>query len=205
MSTIRFRRVASEARIFVADGFLDEDEIAAILAAAGEGTAYGAQHDGTGLHFELPLAAAPELTALQARLEAVLGFANLLGDTFRFRRYHAGEGHPPHVDCYAWSGAHLVVTAMLWLTCPAQGGETRFGRARPAALRLEPRRGRLAMWMNYGADGRPDPLAWHEGLAVAAGEKTTLTSFIYADRAVAPAFAPGLEADPAIPGVVLEA
>lgn len=201
MSIVRFRRVACGARIWIADGFCDGQEIAELLALAGDGSAHGGGHDETGRYCELPVTAGVPATALSRRIAAVLGFAGRPLETLRFRSYGVGEFHPPHLDCYEEDdGSRLVATAMLCLVAPEAGGETVFPDARPAVA-LAPRAGRLAVWLNYGADGEPDPASRHEALAVLGGEKTTLTAFVYAHDFGEPAFAAGLVADDAIAGV----
>jgi hypothetical protein len=203
MRVIRFRRVDCEASIFLADGFIDETETLAVLGAAEALAPARGEDSPFGLHFELPVEAEPTLQAITRRIEAVLGFSNGLGDTFRYRRYGAGQGHPPHSDCYEVREWSLVATAMLWLTEPEGGGETRFQAGR-RPVRLLPRRGRLAVWLNY-RDGEPDAAAVHEGLEVLGGSKTTLTSFIYAGADDIPAFAAGLTPERELDGVVYEA
>ena len=191
---IRFRPAAPAARIYLAEDFAAEREVAAILSAAG--TAAGqppisatAKHDQTGFSFEMPVCGQPALQALAARMQAAFGFSNRQGTTMRFRRYAPGEAHPPHCDTFQIGDMHLVATAMLWLQEPGGGGETLFPNAAPGGLRLVPRRGSLAVWLNTLADGTADLSAAHEGLPVTSGTKTTLTSFIYADPGATPDFA----------------
>ncbi len=201
MSIVLFRRVACSARIWIADGFCDAREAVDLLALAGDGSAFGGEHDETGQSCELPVASGVAATALARRISAVLALGSHPLETLRFRRYGVGEHHPPHVDCYEEDdGRRLVATAMLCLVGPEAGGETVFPNAEPRVA-LAPRLGRLAVWLNYGEDGEPDPASRHEALAVLAGEKTTLTAFVYAHALGEPAFAAGLDADEAIPGV----
>jgi len=190
MRLIRFQKIAADARIFVADDFADSSEIEAILRLARRPAAYGPRRDDTGLHFELPLDAGPSLSAIAARLQAALGFANTVG-----------EHHPPHSDCYAIAEDRLVATAMLWLTACDAGGETRFANTRPSPTLLEPRAGRMAVWLNYASDGTADDAAAHEALPVLRGVKTTLTSFVYGDVSATPRFAQGLCASGEVTGV----
>src|SRR3954447_8452148 len=121
---IRFRRLPCQGRIFLADGFADPAEVAAVLDAAGRaalpGSGIAQRHDVTGSSCELPYGFDPVLLALRARLRAACGFGNPDGWTFRFRRYAAGEYHPPHTDSYAIDGLGLVATAMLWLVAEAE-------------------------------------------------------------------------------------
>ena len=205
MQVIRFRQIPVDARIWIADGFLDEDEIAALLAAAAARAASSGEQDSSGLHFELPIDDAPVVRTVSRRIEAVLGFPDALGGTLRFRRYRQGEYHPAHLDVYQIGDRTLVATAMLCLVGDALGGETRFGRTRPAPVSLSPIRGRLTVWCNCLPDGRPDPASWHEGMPVHSGEKTTLTCFAYSPEVREPAHAKGLAPEAALPnGVRLE-
>jgi hypothetical protein len=203
--TIRFRQVACGARIYLADEFLSPNEIAAALTLAEEAEAFAPKRDETGLSFEAPTERWPVTRALAARLEAAFGFRNAHGGTFRFRHYEAGERHPPHIDAYEIAGSHLVATAMMWLQAPLRGGETRFPDAGLGPVLLEPRAGRLAVWLNYLPDGPKDEAARHEGLTVEAGAKTTLTSFVYGDTGAIPAFARRLEPQAGIDGVRIAA
>jgi hypothetical protein len=93
---------------------------------------------------------------------------------------------------------------MLWLRKPECGGETRFPNASPSGLLLEPRRGRLAVWLNYLADGSTDPFAMHEALPVIDGTKITLTSFVYAPIDAVPKFASRLQGETEIDGIRFE-
>jgi hypothetical protein len=204
MRLIRFQKLACDARIFVADNFVSPAEIDQILALTADPSAWGPRRDETGLHFELPADASPCVSAIGARLRAALGFRGPGPQTLRYRRYHPSEYHPPHTDSYEIGGERLTATAMLWLTACEAGGETRFLNTRPAPMLLAPRAGRMAVWLNYGADGAPDPASMHEGAAVVRGVKTTLTCFVYGPVDAQPAFAKGLEPCADIDGVRFE-
>jgi hypothetical protein len=43
----------------------------------------------------------------------------------------------------------------------------------------------LILWLNHRADGTPEPASSHVAEAVSAGEKITLTNFMYLPSAVA--------------------
>jgi hypothetical protein len=204
MRLIRFQKLACDARVFVAEDFVSADEIDQILTLTAVPSAWGPRQDETGLHFELPVDAHPCVGAVGARLRAALGFGGPGPQTLRYRRYEPGDHHPPHTDSYEVGGERLVATAMLWLTACEVGGETRFVNTRPAPMLLAPRAGRMAVWLNYGADGAPDPASMHEGAPVVRGVKTTLTSFVYGAVDAQPAFAEGLEPCADVPGVRFE-
>lgn len=176
--------VSISPRVFVADGFVSDPEVAKVLARYdASGVPNAAVHWDTGLagrSAELPVADDPLLGVLARRIEDVLGFGCELPDpTFRYRRYAPGDYHPAHVDCYEIEGLHLVATAILYLTDARDGGETVFPEF-AAPVVIAARRGRLALWFNYTPDGRPDPCSRHRSERLQAGEKATLAYFVYA-------------------------
>ena len=171
-------------RLWVADGLVGSAEIERLLALAGDAAwrterGVASRHDRTGFSCELPVVGDPLIAAVAGRIEATVGLCNEVGATLRFRRYAVGEGHPPHLDTYAFAGLHLVATAMLCLVGPELGGETCFPRARPPAT-IGLRAGQLLHWYNYTPEGAEDRASWHLGLSVLRGAKVTLTAFIYA-------------------------
>ncbi|HEU0169068.1 MAG TPA: 2OG-Fe(II) oxygenase [Chloroflexota bacterium] len=182
-------------RLYVLDHFASDSEIAHVLSLAADAYALQARgispkHDETGFSFEMPVEGDEVLEALRRRVAAVVGLENDFGSTFRFRRYAAGEQHPLHPDCYQIGELHLVATALLCLEAPLSGGETSFPRAFPAPASVSPKAGRLVVWWNYLPDGREDASAHHASLPVTAGEKTTITAFIYKPLASAAATPP---------------
>lgn len=179
----RLRRLARAPDVFAIDDFADAAECAHVLAAAGRierapppGLRIG--RDAAGLAFEMPVRGDPVLARIMSRISRAMGMDNALGYSFRFRRYAQGQGHPPHFDEYQVAGRALAATAILYLS-DAGGGETHFPHARPGPLKILPKRGRLALWLNLRADGSVDPAAVHESLAVTGGEKATITDFVY--------------------------
>lgn len=221
---ISFQQIASSARLYVADDFIDGREIESLLrfGADAENEFRGiaisrddfadharancetAKHDATGFSFEMRREGNHVLNAISARMEAALGFANCRGGSMRFRRYHPGEYHPLHFDNYQIGDHHLIATAMIWLTDTESGGQTRFPHCAPAPVMLEPRAGRLAVWLNCRPDGSIDRDAMHEALPVIRGTKTTLTNFVYGAFEAIPAFSRGLSPRTDIPGVRFE-
>lgn len=188
MSSVRqsLTQISQKPRAYVADDFISATGIADILARYGDdqaaeesGIAWGSGI--AGVSGELPVANDPALGELASRIEAALGFANMLPDaSFRFRRYAPGDFHPAHVDCYEIAGHHLVATALVYLTDVQDGGETLFPDALNGPFAINPRAGRLALWFNYTADGAIDPRSRHRSEMLRSGTKATLAYFVYA-------------------------
>lgn len=177
--------VRANPRLYVMDGFASDDEVQQVLALTCDPQAWrergvAVHADSTGTSFELPVSSADVLGRLTSRTYAMLGVENAVAFSVRYRHYHQSEGHPLHTDTYEMNGAHLVATALLCLTAPEEGGSTDFPLASPP-LRVPYRRGRLVTWLNLGPDGTQDRQAAHLGAAVTAGDKITITNFIYAD------------------------
>jgi hypothetical protein len=188
-------QVSEMPRVWVADGFVDEVEAAAVLDHVPEENSdrartLNAKRDETGFSFEWPIDGDPVLEKLRDRVTALLGMPNALGETFRFRRYRPDDGHPPHLDCYEVSGHSLVFTALMHLEESVEGGETVFPESAEGPLTIAPQRGRLVLWANHLPNGQRDPLSNHEGARLVRGSKTTLTWFVYAP-AHAAAHTPG--------------
>lgn len=180
-----FSPVRSVPRLYVQDGFASVDELAHLLDVTSDLAAWTAKgvsvkSDFTGTSFELPVADDPAVQALTGRTYELLGVRNCVDSSVRFRRYGPGEWHPLHTDTYRVAGLHLVATAMITLHGPDEGGETEFPLASPPVM-LPARTGRLSMWLNLLPDGADDPRARHASLPVEAGDKVTITNFIYAD------------------------
>ena len=180
-----FDPVSETPRVFQCDGFATNAEIRTILQFIDhpdwmQAQELALQHDETGASCEIPIDAAPVFTDLADRLNDALGIVNIAGDTFRYRKYGVGEGHPPHCDHFRLDGKALVATAMLILESPRAGGRTVFPQASPKPVKARPKKARLVYWFNHQPDGRRDYLSEHFGENVHAGTKTTLTWFVYA-------------------------
>ena len=169
------RRVSVAPRLYVDDQLCDGPEAAALAQAlAGEPLAptdHGAWAD-------LPPRA--DLAVIEARVLATLGAPAGAHIVRRLRRYALGQGHPPHEDRYVLGGLTLYATAMLTLQAADAGGETRFLDAEPQPIHVRPIVGRLTVWFGFTPEGQADPTSRHDAARVEAGEKLTLTFFVYA-------------------------
>lgn len=70
---------------------------------------------------------------------------------------------------------------MVVLRTAASGGGTSFPDAGSSdgGLTVEPRDRELVLWINHRPDASPEPATLHAGEPIIAGEKITLTSFVY--------------------------
>ncbi len=182
-TAFNIQTLSAEPRLHVIDGFVGDEEVEHVLrlAAAPASLAPGlrTKHDESGFSFEMPVGNDSVLQDIRARIAKVLGFGNDEGATFRFRRYAPGESHPQHTDAFSADGSELIVTAMIALVAPSVGGETLFPLAADGPIAVPPRRGRLVLWFNYTTDGEVDQQSAHSASRVEAGEKTTITAFVY--------------------------
>ena len=182
-STPEIQTWSTAPRLYVVDDFVSASEIAHVLQLAEqpERLAPGLKTDRSeaGLSFEMPVGQDAVLHAIRDRMTSLIGFENDLDATFRFRRYAPGEYHPRHLDAFTGRGNELILTALLDLVAPDEGGDTFFPDALDGPLSVPHRVGRLVVWYNHTADGQVDPHSTHEGLRVLRGEKTTLTAFVY--------------------------
>jgi hypothetical protein len=107
------------------------------------------------------------------------GRRNMMGGSLRIRRYVEGQGHPPHVDTYQASDATLLMSAMLTMRAPVEGGATEFPKAPKGTLKLNWDLGELSVWWSCDSKGASDAKAEHLGGKVTKGVKWTATYFIY--------------------------
>lgn len=180
----RVVQVSQRPRLFVIDDFIDDAAIAHVEALTRDEQAWldgphVAQRNECGFAVELPVAGDAVLEDLAARIADILGFANEVGGTLRFRRYREGDYHPLHPDNYRINDLDLIATFLVCLTDVEEGGQTHFPRAVPFPVRVSPRRGRAIVWFNHASDGSDDETAVHEGLPIVRGTKATITSFSY--------------------------
>lgn len=169
------RRVCEAPRLYVEDTFARPLECAELAAALADWPLEPTDH---GAWADLP--PLPALAPVEARVLRLLGAPTDARVVRRLRRYRAGQGHPPHLDDYEDAGQTLVITALLTLRGPPQGGLTRFPHAAPRPVHVRALPGRLTVWYGYTPEGALDPCAAHDASPVEEGEKLTLTFFVYA-------------------------
>ena len=171
-------------RVYVVPNFATVEETDGMidLAEAWNGRS---KHDFTGMSYEQPTTAKlPH--RLSKRMEALLDLGNDMGQTLRMRHYEGGkdEYHPLHTDWFEiehpdGESSNLIVTALLCLSTPEEGGATYFPNAKPKAFRVKPKRGMLVVWYSCTPEGTEDLNSEHMGELVVKGHKWTATNFFY--------------------------
>lgn len=127
-----------------------------------------------------------ELVArIEARIAAATGIGVERGEALQVMRYGVGAEYQPHFDFFdpAKGGerAHLdnggqrIATLIMYLADVEDGGETVFP---DLGLAFVPRKGHALYFAYTDALSRCDPLSFHGGLPVGAGEKWIVTKWM---------------------------
>lgn len=117
------------------------------------------------------------VAALEAELARAFGVDPCRLEPWDATHYEPGGSFDVHHDAGLWSdtpAGERTRTFLLYLETPLDGGDTHFPLL---DLTIRPAVGRLVVWPNLRADGRPDPLLRHTALPVRRGRKTILTTW----------------------------
>lgn len=124
------------------------------------------------------------VTAISARIDAVLGLDASFGEPVQGQRYWPGQQFKPHNDWFYTSegywpqerlrGGQRSWTAMAYLNTVEAGGATAFTAL---GIQIEPKPGVLLLWNNALPDGRPNEATIHAGLPVEKGAKYIITKW----------------------------
>ncbi|QZD90494.1 2OG-Fe(II) oxygenase [Qipengyuania aurantiaca] len=126
----------------------------------------------------------PEVAALCAKLDDLLGLERRHAETVQGQRYDVGQEYRHHRDFFRverehWQlerrrGGQRTWSAMVYLNAVEAGGETDF----PVLdLSVAPEPGLLVAWNNVDRHGHPNPATLHAGMPVEAGRKYVVTQW----------------------------
>lgn len=103
----------------------------------------------------------------------------------RTLHYGIGGEYKPHYDYFDPStpgglyhynrGGQRVASFIVYLNTPEAGGETVFPKAK---LRVKPEKGKALLFYNVDPEGKEDPMSFHGGAPVIAGEKWIITRWL---------------------------
>ena len=126
----------------------------------------------------------PFVHTLEARIDALLGIPHAFGETMQGQRYEQGQEFKYHMDVFwtkadywkveAKRGGQRAITAMVFLNPVDEGGTTAFTNL---GIDVVPERGKLLVWNNNSADGRPNEATMHAGTPVIKGTKYIITKW----------------------------
>jgi prolyl 4-hydroxylase len=183
-NSLSVRILSKTPRVYIVPNFATDEETDKLIALATK-WAGDSKHDFTGFSYEQPVSD-PTAYRIAKRMEALLDLKNDMGQTLRMRHYEGGkeEYHPLHTDWFEidkhdGTKSNLIVTAMLCLSTPEEGGATYFPKAAPKPFRVKPRKGMLVAWYSCTEDGKEDKISEHEGELLIKGHKWTATNFLY--------------------------
>ena len=107
------------------------------------------------------------------------------GEGLQVLHYDEGGEYQPHYDYFTPSmpggaetlkrGGQRVVSFLIYLNTPEEGGETLFPRAN---IRVTPKKGNAIFFYNVTPDGKVDPCSFHGGAPVIKGEKWIVTKWL---------------------------
>jgi prolyl 4-hydroxylase len=129
-------------------------------------------------HFQDPI-----LTNIDERIATLTETPVDNGEPLQILRYQAGGCFKLHHDYFLPDngaselrrGGQRVITVILYLNTPEEGGETLFPEIN---LSIPPQKGDGILFYNCTPDGEVDPRTMHEGSPVIAGEKWIATKWI---------------------------
>jgi prolyl 4-hydroxylase len=125
------------------------------------------------------------MVIIQERLAKTTGLTLHQCEAPQVLSYEVGQLYRPHVDYFQPDApgyqdtllriGQRIATCLTWLNEEYEGGETDFPRAK---FRHKGRPGSAMLFMNVGADKKPDPMSLHGGLPVTRGRKWLLSQWV---------------------------
>ncbi|HSD36584.1 MAG TPA: 2OG-Fe(II) oxygenase [Rhodocyclaceae bacterium] len=129
------------------------------------------------------------ITVLEERIARLLNWPLENGEGMSVLRYKIGDQYHPHYDYFPPQnpgsqrkmavGGQRVSTLIMYLSDVEAGGETFFPRI---GLSVTPKKGSAVYFQYCNADGGVDPLSFHGGRPVVAGEKWIMTKWMRQQR-----------------------
>jgi prolyl 4-hydroxylase len=125
------------------------------------------------------------ITVLEERIARLLNWPLENGEGMSVLRYKVGDQYHPHYDFFPPQnpgsqrkmavGGQRVSTLIMYLSDVEAGGETFFPKI---GLAVTPKKGSAVYFHYCNAEGQVDPLTYHAGKPVIAGEKWIMTKWM---------------------------
>ncbi len=125
------------------------------------------------------------LRKIEKRIEELTEIPRENGEAFQVLRYQVGGEFKPHHDYFAsnkaWDrqtgrGGQRIATLIIYLHDTPEGGATIFPRAE---IEVQPIKGQALLFYDCLPNGVEDPLSFHGGAPVLAGEKWIMTKWLH--------------------------
>jgi prolyl 4-hydroxylase len=115
----------------------------------------------------------------ESRIEELLGIAPDRWEGWQANRYKVGQIFKPHNDTglKVNKANERQYTVVLTIQAPVSGGRTEFTAL---DIKVPAVTGRLLIWDNLDAEGKPNADMIHQGGVVEAGEKWNMVNWIHA-------------------------
>lgn len=118
-----------------------------------------------------------ELKKLDKMISEWVMLPQAFGEDFVLRRFKPGDSYSDHVDYFDEFSSDVpqrVLTVVVFLDSPIQGGDVHFPGAE---LTVHPENGAALLYYNKIPNGQVDVISTHRVSHVLEGEKWTLTKF----------------------------
>ena len=183
-------RGGKQAQLFTRPGFLTAEECQRLIALVETNlrpSPLFSDKSGTGARTSQThyfSAEQPEVAALGARLDELLGLERRQAETIQGQRYDVGQEYRHHRDFFRtdrdhWQlerrrGGQRTWSAMVYLNAVEAGGATDFPEL---GTSVAPEAGMLIAWNNMNRKGYPNPATRHAGMPVEKGRKYVVTQW----------------------------
>ena len=180
--------------LFIAKGFLDAEDCAALVAridarrrpsTIADDLGYEAFRTSETCDLDT---ADPLVAAIDEKFARFVGLPPAHGEPMQGQRYAVGQEFKAHTDYFEPTGAdyarycsrsgNRTWTLMVYLNTPDAGGATRFTKV---GKTIQPETGKILAWDNRRPDGALNPASIHHGMKVRAGTKYVITKW-YRER-----------------------
>ncbi len=182
-------------QIYKIEDFLSENECDALIGVINSRlrpSTITSGEDRAGLRTsstcDLARSSAPEVKALDKKIEQTLGISAKWSEENQGQKYLVGQEFKEHTDYfepnsdefkkYAEEKGQRTWTFMVYLNDTSAGGETYFTKIDKS---FRPKKGLALAWNNLNPDGTVNSFSEHQGMPVKEGEKIIITKW-FRDR-----------------------
>ena len=194
------RKIESDkADLYIVDDFLNPSECEELIrliksdlspstvVANQEQAGFGATENRTSSSCNFFSQSSPLVSDVESRICNYLGITASFSERLQGQFYEQGQEFKPHFDYFpeddlgseiVGPGGQRTMTCIILLNDVAQGGHLEFPNIGQS---IEPRPGRMVVWNNLYASGKPNPATLHAGALIKQGTKAIVTKWFRAN------------------------